>query len=64
MLFLPQYSPDLNSIEVAFSKIKAHLRKAAARIFDALIEALGDICRLFNPNECQNYIRAAGYAPD
>ena len=64
MLFLPQYSPDLNPIEMAFAKLKAHLRKAATRTFDALIEAIGDICRLFNPRECQNYFRAAGYGPD
>lgn len=64
MLFLPQYSPDLNPIEMAFSKLKAHLRKAAARTFDALIAALGDICQLYQPNECWNYFKAAGYAPD
>lgn len=62
MLFLPQYSPDLNPIEMAFSKLKAHLRKAAARTFDALFEALHEICRLFEPDECRNYFKAAGYA--
>jgi transposase len=64
MLFLPQYSPDLNPIEMAFAKLKAHLRKAAARTFEALIAALGDICHLFEPAECQNYLKAAGYASD
>lgn len=63
MLFLPQYSPDLNPIEMAFSKLKAHLRKAAARTFDALFKALSDICDLFQPNECRNYFKAAGYEP-
>lgn len=62
MLFLPQYSPDLNPIEMAFSKLKAHLRKAAARTFEALFKALTDICRLFDPDECWNYFKAAGYA--
>ncbi|MBN9070097.1 MAG: IS630 family transposase [Rhizobiales bacterium] len=62
MLFLPQYSPDLNPIEMAFSKLKAHLRKAAARTFDALFDALHDICGLFDPDECRNYFKAAGYA--
>lgn len=62
MLFLPQYSPDLNPIEMAFSKLKAHLRKAAARTFDTLFAALHDICRLFSPDECSNYFKAAGYA--
>jgi len=64
MLFLPQYSPDLNPIEMAFSKLKAHLRKAAARSFDTLIESIGDICCLYPPDECQNYFRAAGYGAD
>lgn len=61
MLFLPQYSPDLNPIEMAFSKLKAHLRKAAARTFDALIDALGDICHLFLPTKCWNYFTKARY---
>jgi transposase len=63
MLFLPQYSPDLNPIEMAFAKLKALLRKAAARTFDALIAAIGDICQLFDPAECHNYFDKAGYAP-
>lgn len=63
MLFLPQYSPDLNPIEMAFAKLKAHLRKIAARTFDALIEAIGDICGLFDPTECANYFKKAGYGP-
>ena len=61
-LFLPPYSPDLNPIEMAFSKLKAHLRKIGARTFDALIKALGDICDMFTPQECWNYLMAAGYA--
>jgi transposase len=51
-----------NPIEQAFAKIKAHLRKAEARTFDALWRALGDICNLFEPQECWNYLKAAGYA--
>jgi len=61
-LFLPPYSPDLNPIEMAFAKLKAHLRKAAARTYDALWHAIGDICGLFEPQECWNYLKAAGYA--
>jgi transposase len=64
LLFLPQYSPDLNPIEMAFSKLKAHLRKAEARTFDTLIRAVGSICDLFDPEECWNYFKAAGYASD
>jgi transposase len=63
-LFLPPYSPDLNPIEQAFAKLKAHLRKAAVRTFDALWRAIGNICGLFEPQECWNYLKAAGYASD
>ncbi|KPH81393.1 transposase [Bosea vaviloviae] len=63
-LFLPPYSPDLNPIEMAFAKLKAHLRKAKARTFDALWKAVGDICRLFEPQECQNLFKHARYAYD
>lgn len=61
-LFLPPYSPDLNPIEQAFAKLKAHLRKAAARTFDELWTAIGNICDLFTEQECWNYLKAAGYA--
>jgi transposase len=61
LLFLPPYSPDLNPIEMAFAKLKAHLRRIGARTFDQLLKAIGDICNLFSPEECQNYFHAAGY---
>lgn len=64
LLFLPPYSPDLNPIEIAYSKLKALLRKKAARTFDALCQALGDICHLFEPTECRNFFKAAGYEAD
>jgi transposase len=63
-LFLPPYSPDLNPIEMAFSKLKAHLRAAEARTYEALWKAIGDICSLFEEQECSNYFKAAGYASD
>jgi transposase len=63
-LFLPPYSPDLNPIEMAFSKLKAHLRAAGARTFDALWRAIGSICDLFSQQECWNYFTATGYAFD
>ena len=63
ILFLPAYSPDLNPIEMAFSKLKAHLRARAVRTVDALWRAIGDICDLFDPQECRNYFKAAGYEP-
>jgi transposase len=63
-LFLPPYSPDLNPIEMAFAKLKAHLRAAGARTWDALWRAVGDICSLFEPHECWSFLSHAGYAPD
>jgi transposase len=63
-LFLPPYSPDLNPIEMAFAKLKAHLRRIGARTIEALWKAVGDICDLYSPQECWNYLRAAGYASD
>ena len=63
-LFLPAYSPDLNPIEMAFSKLKAHLRAASARTYGALWRATGDICDLFEPRECWNLFKHAGYASD
>ncbi len=62
LLFLPAYSPDLNPIEQAFAKLKAHLRKAETRTFEALWRTIGEICDLFEPQECWNYLKAAGYA--
>ena len=60
--FLPPDSPDLNPIEQAFSRLKAHLRKIGARSFSDLITAIGDICDLFTPEECWNDFANAGYA--
>jgi transposase len=60
-LFLPRYSPDLNPIEMAFAKLKAHLRAGAHRTIDELWRAIGSICDLYAPEECRNYFRATGY---
>ena len=60
-LFIPPYSPDLNPIELAFSKLKALLRAKAIRTVDALWKALGDLCNSFSPAECANYFRHDGY---
>lgn len=60
-LFLPPYSPDLNPIEMAFSRLKAHLRRIGARTFTDMFHALTEICDLFSPEECWNYFKAAGY---
>jgi len=60
-LYLPPYSPDLNPIEQAFSKLKAHLRRIGARRFTDVFDAIGAICELYDPQECWNYFTAAGY---
>lgn len=64
MLFLPPYSPDLNPIEMAYSKLKAHLRRLKARTFDALFQSVAQTCDLFPPEQCRNFFRAAGYVAD
>ena len=61
LIFLPPYSPDLNPIEMAFSKLKTLIRKAAARTYHALWKQVGAVCELFQPHECRNYFKAAGY---
>ena len=60
--FLPPYSPDLNPIENAFAKLKAQLRKAAARTIDELWNTIAKAIDTFTPPECANYFAAAGYA--
>ena len=64
LTYLPPYSPDLNPIEMAFAKLKAHLRAAGARTYEALWRAVGDICSLFEPRECWSFLSHAGYASD
>ena len=63
-LFLPPYSPDLNPIEMAFAKLKALIRKAAARTYDQLWAAVSQVCDFFSDEECYNYFKAAGYEAD
>lgn len=64
LLFLPPYSPDFNPIEQVFAKIKALLRKAAARTVEALETAIADALDAFPPDECVNYFTNSGYEPD
>lgn len=61
LLFLPPYSPDLNPIEMAYAKLKAHLRRLKARTFDALFQSVAQTCTLFPSEECRNFFKAAGY---
>ena len=62
LLYLPPYSPDLNPIELAFSKLKRLLRSAAARTVDALWDTVGQLVGKFTAEECANYLRHCGYS--
>jgi len=62
--FLPPYSPDFNPIEMAFSKLKALLRKAAERTVEGLWDAIGRLVDLITPDESANFFTAAGYEPE
>jgi len=64
LLYLPPYSPDLNPIEMAFSKLKAILKKAAARTVDDLWDVIAQSLDEFKATECKNYFAAAGYEPE
>lgn len=61
LLYLPAYSPDFNPIEQAFAKLKAILRAKAARTVTDLWDTIKQAFRHFTPNECRNYLVAAGY---
>lgn len=62
LVYLPPYSPDLNPIELAFSKLKAKLRQAAARTVTDLENAIAQICDQFTSQECKAYFRHCGYS--
>jgi transposase len=64
LLYLPPYSPDFNPIEQVFAKLKAHLRKTAARTVDDLWVAITAILKTFTASECQNYFVNSGYDPE
>jgi transposase len=59
--YLPAYSPDFNPIEQFFAKLKALLRKAAARTIEALIAAIAEVLTKVSPQECANYLANQGY---
>lgn len=64
LMFLPPYSPDLNPIELAFSKFKRLLRRSGERTVENLWHRIGQLLDEFNPTECTNYIRHCGYQAD
>jgi len=59
--YLPPYSPDLNPIELAFSKFKKLLRDGAERTNDKLWKLCGEVLDLFTEHECRNYLKHCGY---
>jgi transposase len=61
LLYLPPYSPDLNPIEMAFAKLKALLRKSAARTRHQLWTTIGELIPAVAPAECASYLRHCGY---
>jgi transposase len=63
LLYLPPYSPDFNPIEMAFAKLKAALKKIAARTVAELWSAIAASLLTFTPDECRNYFAADGYDP-
>ena len=58
--YLPPYSPDLNPIELAFSKLKTLLRKSAERTVEALWNRIGHLVDESTPPECRNYFTHCG----
>ncbi|MFC0205014.1 IS630 family transposase [Novosphingobium soli] len=64
MVPLPPALFARNPIEMAFAKLKAHLRRIGARTIEKFWQAVGHICDHYSPDECWNYLAAAGYAPD
>jgi len=61
--YLPQYSPELNPIELVFHPLKTLLRKAAERTIEGLERRVGSFVRALDPSECMRYFRHAGYEP-
>lgn len=61
LLFLPAYSPDFNPIELAFSKLKAHLRGVQARSFDPLVDAIGGGLSTITDQDARAFFRHCGY---
>ncbi len=61
LLFLPSYSPDLNPIEEAFSKIKNILRKLGARTHEALLEAMEEALSKVTPSDAAGWFDHCGY---
>ena len=63
LVFVPSYSPDLNPIEEAFSKIKALVRKEGARVREVLVEAIGRALAAVTQEDAAGWFAHAGYRP-
>jgi transposase len=63
LVLLPSYSPDLNPIEEAFSKIKHLVRKEGARVREVLLEAIGVALAAITPEDAAGWFAHAGYWP-
>ena len=61
LLFLPPYSPDLNTIEQVFAKLKTLLRRAEPRSRESLWQSIGNSLDRYTPQECKNYFKNCGY---
>ena len=62
LCYLPSYSPDFNPIELAFSKIKAAMRREEARTHEALVDALGPVLDTVTPADVVGWYHHAGYS--
>lgn len=63
LVYLPPYSPDLNPIESAWSKLKNGLRTIGARTIDGLVEAIGRVIPQLTPSDCRGWFNFCGYDP-
>lgn len=61
VLYLPPYSPDLNPIEMAWSKVKQFLRKAQARTVEALYEAIAQALQTLSPSDAKGFFKHVGF---
>ncbi|HQU81624.1 MAG TPA: IS630 family transposase [Pyrinomonadaceae bacterium] len=61
LLFLPPYSPDLNPIEMCWSKLNTYLRSVSARTYEALLKAISAAIKKITATDAQNWIRHCVY---
>lgn len=64
IMYLPPYSPDMNPIEMVFSKIKAYLRANPSECFEQIVEQLAQSLESFTEVICSKLVRHAKYTPN